>query len=274
MIDVKEFVRGENFPNVCDMRVGTEPNLDYEEQLEPPDKKHVSVYAKSENLSTAFNLISRFPDKVFTFVSHNSDMTINTCTMPENIVRWFAQNRNTDQPKIYSLPIGLENKYWHPYKDEVMQRTRIESMCGGHPARSINCFAQFNCTTHGERYHALTTVDPSVCDTMLGSNGNKEQHLDFCKNLIKYGFCLCPRGNGIDTHRLWEALYMGCIPICKKYHAHQFEHDLPILFVDEWSDITPELLYETYHQKNKRLLFDSEILKMSYWTEKINTYEL
>ena len=22
-----------------------------------------------------------------------------------------------------------------------------------------------------------------------------------------------PRGNGLDTHRLWEALYLGCVPI-------------------------------------------------------------
>ena len=35
---------------------------------------------------------------------------------------------------------------------------------------------------------------------------------------------------------------MGCIPICKRHPALRwFEHD-SILFVDSWSQVTPELL--------------------------------
>jgi hypothetical protein len=27
---------------------------------------------------------------------------------------------------------------------------------------------------------------------------------------------LCPIGNGLDSHRLWEALHLGCIPITRR----------------------------------------------------------
>ena len=35
--------------------------------------------------------------------------------------------------------------------------------------------------------------------------------------LLNYMFVICPEGNGIDTHRMWEALYLRTIPIIKKY---------------------------------------------------------
>ena len=73
MIDPEEFIRGEYFPHVCDMRVGTEGNLPYTEQLEVPDKEHVSIYAKTENLSAAMGVIRANPDNLFTLVTHNSD---------------------------------------------------------------------------------------------------------------------------------------------------------------------------------------------------------
>ena len=31
--------------------------------------------------------------------------------------------------------------------------------------------------------------------------------------LSAYRFCFCIRGNGLDTHRFWESLYLGVIPV-------------------------------------------------------------
>ena len=39
MINEKEFIRGELFPNICDMRVGTEVHLGYDEQLSVPQNQ-------------------------------------------------------------------------------------------------------------------------------------------------------------------------------------------------------------------------------------------
>jgi hypothetical protein len=263
MIDPKEFIRGEYLPHVCDMRIGTESNLSYEEQLRVPDKKHVSMYAKTENVCAAHDIIRNNPDKLFTLVTHNSDMPIRPCTMPDNMHKWFAMNRDTTQDKIHSIPIGLENEHWFPYKQSVMLEKKAKL------ADVIKCFAQFNTGTHPERLHALNNLDTNTYDLYIGSNGYRDQHILFCNNLLKYAFCLCPRGNGIDTHRLWEALYMGCIPICKDYPAHQFDEPLPILFVQDWNEITTELLEQTYKNID-RSLFNSNLLKMSYWSKRIN----
>ena len=36
---------------------------------------------------------------------------------------------------------------------------------------------------------------------------------EYLEELAQYRYCLCVRGNGLDTHRFWEALYLGVIPI-------------------------------------------------------------
>ena len=263
MIDPKDFIRGEYLPHICDMRVGTESNLSYEQQLQVPDKEHISMYAKTEHVCAAHATIEENPDRLFTLITHNSDMPISPCDMPDNLHRWFAQNRETTQDKIYSIPLGLENEYWFPYKEQVMLEAKTQD------PRIVKAFAQFNLNTHPERGHALNTLNNDVCDLHAGTNGDQSQHGSFSKNLAQYAFCLCPRGNGVDTHRLWEALYMGCIPICKHYKAHRFKSPLPILFVEDWCDITEELLAKTYENIDVSL-FDSELLKRSYWSKKIN----
>ena len=48
---------------------------------------------------------------------------------------------------------------------------------------------------------------------------NKIPFMDFLEpydNLLRlhdYEFCICPEGNGVDTHRLWECLYLKVVPI-------------------------------------------------------------
>ena len=38
----------------------------------------------------------------------------------------------------------------------------------------------------------------------------------YLQNLRENSFVLCPEGNGIDTHRLWETLYRGAIPLVRE----------------------------------------------------------
>jgi hypothetical protein len=57
-------------------------------------------------------------------------------------------------------------------------------------------------------------------------------------------FAACPRGNGIDTHRVWEALYLGVVPVVERSPSveHFAAQGLPMVVVDGWSEVTPERL--------------------------------
>jgi hypothetical protein len=93
-------------------------------------------------------------------------------------------------------------------------------------------------------------------------------------NQTKYAFVLSPAGGGYDCHRTWEALLLGCIPIVKRFNIplEKVYDDLPVLIVDNWSDITQELLITTINNFKNRT-FKTEKLTLKYWMELINSYK-
>ena len=71
------------------------------------------------------------------------------------------------------------------------------------------------------------------------------------------------------THRLWETLYMGSIPIVRHDVAINEFNDLPICFVNNWHEVTVEFLEkERVRIKNATHCMDK--LKIGYWINKIN----
>lgn len=90
----------------------------------------------------------------------------------------------------------------------------------------------------------------------------------FLQDIRSHDFVLCPAGNGVDTHRLWETLYMGSIPIVKRDIAHSGWTDLPILFVDDWAEVT----YDRLIAERARILsttWNLEKLRVGYWIDRI-----
>jgi hypothetical protein len=53
-------------------------------------------------------------------------------------------------------------------------------------------------------------------------------------------FVVSPQGNGIDCHRTWEAMALGCIPIVKSHELDPLLSQFPILIVPDWRLLTKE----------------------------------
>lgn len=63
--------------------------------------------------------------------------------------------------------------------------------------------------------------------------------------LSQYRYCVCPEGNGYDTHRLWEALYLKVVPIVKRspfITCLQRSMNLPMVVLERWEDLNPSAL--------------------------------
>jgi hypothetical protein len=99
-----------------------------------------------------------------------------------------------------------------------------------------------------------------------GTNGNNFD--GYLNNIHSHTFVLCPEGNGIDTHRTWESLYVNTIPIEKRNKNNRFYEDLPICFVNEWSDITEDFLNKEY-ERILSIKWNLEKLDFKYWEKKI-----
>jgi hypothetical protein len=100
----------------------------------------------------------------------------------------------------------------------------------------------------------------------MGQNGKGFD--DYLDNIYNHKFILCPEGNGTDTHRTWECLYMGTIPIEKRNINNSFYTDLPICFVDDWSEITESFLNKEY-DRISNTKYDMSKIDFNYWKQRI-----
>ena len=95
---------------------------------------------------------------------------------------------------------------------------------------------------------------------------------EFYEKLLLSKFAVCPRGNAIDTFRLWDCLYLGVIPIVvKEAIFHEMLIDLPILFIDKPEDfglLTESRLEEVYLNMLETE-WNYEKLRLSFWMSKV-----
>ena len=79
------------------------------------------------------------------------------------------------------------------------------------------------------------------------ASGSRLSPRDYYEALVRSKFVLAPRGYGRDTFRVWEALTLGSVPVMRRLSreasAEYEKYDgLPIVWVDEWEQVTPSLL--------------------------------
>jgi hypothetical protein len=87
---------------------------------------------------------------------------------------------------------------------------------------------------------------------------------DYIIELSSYKFCLSPPGRGVDTHRTWEALMVGTIPIMLSTALDPLFTTLPVIIVDSIEGINEEFLnakYEELYNKD----YDFSIVYSEYW---------
>jgi hypothetical protein len=68
--------------------------------------------------------------------------------------------------------------------------------------------------------------------------------------MLRYKFCVCPEGNGLDTHRLWECYYLQIVPIVlyTDFNVNIKETTgLPMVILRSWDELKiDELDYYNY----------------------------
>jgi hypothetical protein len=200
---------------------------------------------------------------------------------------WYAQNCISDHPKLTRIPIGLDyhslrpsgNKFawsqperhsWGIKKMPKLQEEELFSIKNSARDRICKAYANFQflmTTRYGkiDRVEAMNTVPKELVYYEPFKTTR-----DVCwKNMIKYTFVLSPQGNGIDCHRTWEALCLGCYPIVKTSGLDPLFDDLPVWIVKEWTDVTAENMKQKESEFNSKE-FKLEKLTLKYWQQLIH----
>jgi len=81
----------------------------------------------------------------------------------------------------------------------------------------------------------------------------------------QYSFELCPEGNGLDTHRFYEALLLNTIPIVKRGALTPLYEKFPCVIVDEWKDITSDNCKRWVKELGGRVVRERYKLNINYW---------
>lgn len=180
----------------------------------------------------------------FYLILHNSDQNFETNQSDilyyKNIIKVFSQNVNFKHDKLIPIPIGIANSNWWygdvKIFDEVLETKLVKE-------NLIHC----SFTVTG----GLRDVDRLPCKKRLDELGlplQKYENLyDYLLNLKRSKFCVCPQGNGYDTHRMWESLYMKTIPIVKRSEMiNYWEKMFPMIVVDDWNELDISYLEYIY----------------------------
>jgi hypothetical protein len=179
--------------------------------------------------------------------------------IPENVLAIHAANAVIFGGKVHPFPHGIERIMYPGYNHHEILREMIDSQIAPEKLLFVA--------------HREDTGDRSSIGSMFR---DKEwatvTHLpyeEYLKGIKKHRFVLCPSGNGIDTIRSWETLYMKRVPVFKDHpYMREMFKDFPALFVKDWEDLTEELLLTHNHLYNQAQEMDMNKLDLDYWFNK------
>ena len=200
------------------------------------------------------------------------------------MIYWLCQNNDTDYQWADCLPLGLENSttnFLGPSEGIKWDRAYEHKKTLRKIQRSIitptkNIYANFGIGTHKSRRkvadicNGINSISCRFTDTSYSDKTyNYESYIN---ELADHRMVVCPRGNGLDCHRMWETLYVNRIPIIEKNKISDFFDCMPVLILDDWIQLNDEHFIEMKYQEilQKRLSANMKYSQMNYWVSKIS----
>jgi hypothetical protein len=263
-LEKHQIITGERIQQIADVYIGDKYNFEWNPVIYQEKEKHKNIHElfsvdNYENPKIVFcysHLIPKFVENIhkfmnpFILITHNSDYNVTDCEdtftilMNEKVVKWYTQNLYiNDYEKLFFLPIGIANSQW-PHGnldifDYIHKNYEISSL------KSKLIYFSFKLETNmSKRQECFDTLKNTIPFLSFAP---------FEENLIRmmnYKYCICPVGNGIDTHRLWEAYYLKIVPIMVEdiFSKRLKKMKFPILLVKSWEelDIYKLPLYSSY----------------------------
>jgi hypothetical protein len=253
-------ITGEKLQNIASIFLGLDEDFNWNPYIKNMNYKHLNINNISEtydNPKIIFcysHRISILSEKIdffknnFILITHNSDENIidnnisNKIIDSDKLIHWYAQNLCFEHYKISFLPIGMANRQWsHGNIDFFKDENNINNLDNKSEKIYMNFIINTNYVKRTECYNKLK---------------DKINFLEFTdpfnnlKRLSNYKFCICPEGNGIDTHRFWEALYLKVVPIVLKNPLVDIINKnslIPMVILNDWDSLDlSKLNYNDY----------------------------
>jgi hypothetical protein len=206
--------------------------------VKPQDRSYVNSLMKEHDL---LELCSSFPNKKFIIFTNLEDTPIDDYIfdkIPDNVLSINAVNSISYGGKVNPIPYGVQRKL-SPNDDRINILTSlVNSQSFFTPIHLL--YVNHSENTNKDR---IGIVDIFKNKSWAIASTSKKEYSEYLNNINLCKFVICPIGNAIDCHRNWEVLYMRRVPVMKKNdYLEYLMKDYPVLFVDDYSDVTEDLL--------------------------------
>lgn len=230
-------------------------------------QKGSTIFVKADFLDDFFGSIHPLIAQPYILITHNSDAAapgaFSSMLEDDKLLAWFGQNYDGfPHVKMHPIPIGIANYCWEHGNADILQEIRSRNGARVHLAHmGINVK-----TYMAERWDVMRRFST---ESYCYRTENKRFRL-YVMDVASSKFEISPRGNGVDTHRLWESLYLGTIPIVRNSSLNGLYEGLPVLVIDDWKQVNRQFLNNKYEEFSKAD-FCLDKLSMDYWIGLINS---
>lgn len=276
------------------------------EQYENDDLKHLKngdlVWINGENLYEFFFMDFHKIKEPFFLIIGGSDLTfpddykkqfpIDSLIQSENVLHIFAQNNALSRmhPKVSSIPIGMDyhtlllrpNTFYGTFQTIAEQDNYLSLLTTLPLSFQEKCplilsdFHHRN-TSHGRPWEDRAQIANILQQSHVASFIEKPlPRPELWMEKTTYQFSASPHGRGLDCHRTWEDLILGCIVIVKTSPLDCLYEGLPVVIVKDWHEVSEEML-KTWGDVYKDLIEAGSYknqLTHSYWIAKIKTLQM
>ncbi len=230
-------------------------------------QKNSTIFTNSYFIKNLFYYLKNFgSDLELTLITNQTDLLLDKNLYrlkPQCIKRWFSINLEHEEEGLIPMPLGLSNNY----SPKNLLPEDFNNLIQMNKREKVNkMYVNFSKNTNFKERDALYENFKEK-EWVIVKNPNLTK-AEYFEDLSRHAFALAPWGNGVDTHRIWEALYLGTIPVTKYHHTFSTAKNLPIIFVNDYSEITFNLLNQYLEEFNSKK-FNYEILESKYWSNLI-----
>ena len=249
------FISGDSFSNACDVAIYGKKEISFE-QLE----KANSIFCPSERLEDFIEDYGQvISAKILVFGNTDRDFYQLKSDFPPSVKVVYLQNSHISNGFFRTLPIGIENLRYG-------RNGQLALFKEGYAKQEKNgkiLLGPFS-PTHPERVDLdfwRTIQDPRL--QIVSNYLQPKAHASLAS---MFQFIACPRGNGTDTHRFWETLYRGAVPVVKRSAWSQSisELGIPMVQLESWD--FDEFIAQSENMRPVSINPESiPLLWMKYW---------
>ena len=171
---------------------------------------------------------------------------------------------------LNSLPLGLTNPTSETEMHSIFGNTSHLVAANSESDFPIkfdgSIYGNFSISTNARVRKPLSKLLENSGLIFTDPTFSERGRIEYLTSLRRHSLTVCPEGNGVDTHRLWETLYMGGTPVITTSKlVESLVSDLPVIVLKDWSELKDLQSLERKWNSLNSMNFNFDKLKASFW---------